>query len=245
MPLSFKRVAPDGQPITDYVQGDRVALLTLGMMLSLAATGHSVADVNAVLESAPGVQRDGSVLAEAEQRFIMARIDAFNDVIRAAALARGPKVHVVDAGGELNRVLTGQTPVIIDGQQISRKWTRGGSFSLDGVHPGYIGQAFIANLIIEDLNARYGLGLATHDLAQVRASDPYVDKDGDGWAPGPAVGSPGITELLFLLTDPDDTDPAVQAQIPADIWDRIATILLSQFTLNANLAREAQRLGLR
>lgn len=245
VPPSFQRVAAPGQPITDYVQGDRVALLTFGMMLSLLATGHSVADVNAVLETDTGLQRDGMVLSESEQRFIMARIDAFNDAIRAGAAAHGPKVRVIDVGGELNRVLTGQTPVIIGGQQISRKWTRGGSFSLDGVHPGYIGQAFIANIILSEMNTLFGLGLATHDLTQVRATDPYVDKDGDGWAPGPARQAPGITELLFLLTDPDDTDASVQSQIPADVWDRLAAILIGQFRLNANLAREADRLGLR
>jgi hypothetical protein len=47
-----------------------------------------------------------------------------------------------------------------------------------------------------------------------------------------------------VLTDPDDADPAAQATIPADIWERIAGILIKQFRTNPALAREADRLGL-
>jgi hypothetical protein len=153
-------------------------------------------------------------------------------------------VHVVDVGGTLNAILTGQTPVIVDGRQVSRKWTRGGSFSLDGVHPGYLGQIFIANLLLEELSTLFGWSLPPYDLAQAWAADPYVDHDGDGWAVGPPQVASGFSELLSLLTDPDDSDPSVEAQIPADIWDRIAAILLGEFRLNAAMAREADRLGL-
>jgi hypothetical protein len=245
VPPSFKRVAAPGDPITDATKGDRVALLTFGFMVSLMATGHSVAEVNDVLEAPDGQQRDGMVLSEAEQAFVMARIDAFNAAIMASAAAHGPNVHVIDVGGTLNSVLTGQTPVVIDGHQISRKWTRGGSFSLDGVHPGYLGQAFIANLVLEEMSAIFGWSLAPYDLAQVRATDPYVDHDGDGWSLGPPQVAAGFSELLGVLTDPDDDDPAVGAQVPADIWDRIAAVLLGQLRGNAALAREADRLGLR
>jgi hypothetical protein len=221
-----------------------VALLTFGFMVSLAATGHSVAEINAALEGPDGQQRDGMVLSEAEQQFVRGRIDAFNATIHAVAAAHGPNVHVVDVGGTLNAILTGQTPVIVDGRQISRKWTRGGSFSLDGVHPGYLGQIFIANLLLEELGTIFGWSFSPYDLSQAWATDPYVDHDGDGWAVGPPQAAPGFAELLSVLTDPDDADPSVEAQIPADIWDRIAAILIGQFRLNAALSREADRLGL-
>jgi hypothetical protein len=243
VPASFKRVAPAGQPIADATQGDRVALLTFGFMVSLMATGHTVAEVNDVLEGPDGLQRDGMVLSEAEQQFIMARIDSYNAAIQAAA-AGHPNVHVVDVGGTLNAVLTGQVPVIVDGHEISRKWTRGGSFSLDGVHPGYLGQIFIANLLLQEIGTRFGWSLTPYDLSQARAADPYVDHDGDGWSVGPPQAAAGFAELLSVLTDPDDTDAAVDAQIPPDIWERIAALLIGQFRLNARMAREADRLGL-
>jgi lysophospholipase L1-like esterase len=244
VPASFKRVAPPDQPITNATQGDRVALLTFGFMISLAATGHSMADVNAVLEK-NGQQNDGMVLSEAEQAFIMARIDGFNAVIQAAAASHGDNVHVVDVGGVLSSVLTGQTPLVIGGSPISRKWTRGQSFSLDGVHPGYLGQAFIANMLLEAMRNRFGWDVSTYDLAAMHAADPYADHDGDGWAVGPSQPGPGFGELLSVLTDPDDGDASVQAQIPPDIWDQIAGILIGQFRRNPAMAREADRLGVR
>jgi hypothetical protein len=244
VPPSFKRVAPPGEPITDPVQGDRVALFTFGFMVSLLATGHTVAEVNEVLEAA-GQQRDGMVLSEAEQRFIMARIDGFNAAIRAAVAAGGSNVHVLDVGGFLNQVLTGQMPVVVNGHQFSRKWSRGGAFSLDGVHPGYTGQALIGNLVLQEINALFGWSAATHDLSAVMDADPYIDRDGDGWVPGPSRQAPGVTELLFLLADPDDADPAVEVQIPEDVWDRIAAVLLGQFLRIPSMAQEADRLGLR
>ncbi|MEW6219352.1 MAG: hypothetical protein AB1634_07430 [Thermodesulfobacteriota bacterium] len=243
VPPTFKRVAPSGQPVTDFLPGDRVSLLTFGMLYAMLATGHSAAEVNAVLER-DGMQADGLVLAEAEQQLIMARIDAFNSIIQAQAASRGPFVHLVDVGGVLNGALTGQTPVVVDGRQMSRKWVRGGAFSLDGVHPGYTGQAFIANLVVERLNAILGLAAPLHDLPAILAGDPYVDQDGDGWASGPAIAASGITSLLYLFKDPDDADPAVEPAIPADVWGRISDVLLAEILGIPAVREEASRRGL-
>jgi len=244
VPASFNRVADPGQPVTDPLKGDRISLLTFGFMLSLLATGHSVAEVNEVLET-NGQQRDGLVLSEAEQAFIKTRIDAFNAVIQAAGAAFGPKVHVVDVGGALNRALTGESPVVIGGRTFSRKWARGGAFSLDGVHPGYTGQALIANMLLQQLNATFGWSASPFDLAQIMTTDPYIDQDGDGFVPGAEYTAHGFAELLLLLRDPDDADPAQQAVIPADIWDRISAILLDGVLNVPVIAAEARRLGVR
>jgi hypothetical protein len=37
-----------------------------------------------------------------------------------------------------------------------------------------------------------------------------------------------LTELLFLFKDPDDHDPAVRPELPADVWTRISQILLGE-----------------
>jgi hypothetical protein len=245
VPPSFKRVTPPGEAITDFVRGDRVALLTFGFMVSLMGSGHSVAEVNAVLERPDGQQNDGMVLSEVEQQFIRTRIDSFNAAIGTAVASHGPQFQLVDVGGELNRVLTGQTPLFINGRQITRKWTRGGSFSLDGVHPGYLGQSFIANMVLDAIGARFGWTLAPYDLSEMWTADRYVDHDGDGWSAGPPAVAAGFAELLSVLTDPDDADPTVQATVPADIWQRIAGVLIKQFRSNVAMAHEADRLGLR
>ena len=171
VPPTFKRVAPPGMPITDFVAGDRVSLLTFGLMYALLHSGYTVDYVNQALEL-NGQQRDDLVLSEAEQGVIRARIDGFNAAIKAAAASRGPHVHLVDVGQYVNDVLTGVTPVVVDGRLFSRKWIRGSSFTFDGVHPGYTGQAFIANFVLARINDALGLRAPVHDLSPILAVDP-------------------------------------------------------------------------
>lgn len=227
VPPTFKRVAEPGQPITDPVKGDRVSLLTFGFMYLLLNSGYSVDYVNQVLET-DGKQRDGLVLSEEEQRFIMSRIDSFNAAIKAAAEAYGPAAHLIDIGQYLNDALTGKTAIIINNRRITRKWGRGGGFSMDGVHPGYTGHALIANFILARMNEVTGRAAPLYDLSAIMQHDPYIDRDGDGWVPGPAYEGAGFTEFLFMFKDPDDADPAVQPVLPANVWQNISDFFSRQ-----------------
>jgi hypothetical protein len=244
VPASFKRVAEPGEPITDPLKGDRISLLTFGMMYVLLSSGHSVEEVNRALET-DGLQRDGLVLSEEEQVVIMTRIDAFNAAIKTAAASGSPNIHILDIGQFLNDALTGKIEIIIDGHRLNRKWIRGGAFSLDGVHPGYVGQALIANAVLEHLNALLGLNADLYDLSEILANDPYIDRDEDGWASGPQYVASGMTELLFLFKDPDDTDPQVQVAMPPDVWDLISDILLEEILQIPAIEAEAKRLNLK
>ena len=249
VPSTFKSVAPRGQPITDPLQGDRVSLLTFAMLYALMSTGCNgtgcaIAVINEALET-DGKQRDGLVMSEQEQQFLMARIDDYNDAIKSIAAAR-PNVHVVDVGQAINDAFTGKSEIIVDGNVFTRKWMRGGGFTFDGVHPSYTGQAFVANLIIERMNEVMGAGAALYDLSDVFAGDPYFDHDGDGWAPGPTAQGSTIGELMFMFKDPDDNDASVGAEIPSDVWDMISDLILGgvkEFD-EPELTAEAQRLGL-
>lgn len=242
VPSTFKRVAPPGGPITDPLAGDRVSVLTFGLMYALLSSGYTVDYVNRALEI-DGQQRDDLVLSEDEQGVIRVRIDGFNAAIAAAAAARGPHVHLVDIGQHLNDVLTGVTPIVIDGRTFSRKWMRGSSFTFDGVHPGYTGQAFIANFVLARLNEALGLAAPLYDLSAILASDPYVDRDGDGWVPGPVYTASGLTELLFLFKDPHDGDATVQPVLPPDVWQRISQVLLEEILGISSVQQVAERLG--
>ncbi len=243
VPPSFARVAPFGQPITDPLRGDRISFLTFGLMYALLDTGFPVSFVNQVLE-VDGHQRDGLVLSEAEVQQIMTRIDGFNATIRALVQAAGPNVHLVDVGPFLSDVLTGRIPLTIGGKTISRKWIRGSAFGFDGVHPDYTGQALIANFVVSRINAEMGLNAPLVSLPEVIAGDPYVDRDGDGWAAGPNYRASGITELLFLFKDPDDSDPTVQVTLPDNVWEVIRNALLRDLLTVPELRPEAERLGL-
>jgi hypothetical protein len=243
VPATFGRVAPAGQPITDPLKGDRISLLTFGMMYALLSTGHSVDDVNQALEI-DGQQRDGLVLSEEEQQFIMSRIDGFNEAIKTAASFFGPNVHVIDIGQFLNNTLTGQIPIIVNDLVFSRKWIRGGGFSFDGVHPSYTGHALVADYVLYHINNILGLNAPLYNLSDIMMNDPYIDQDGDGWASGPGYEGEGITRLLFLLKDPDDSNPDVQVEMPPDVWDIISDVLMSQVLDIPAVQAEAERLGI-
>jgi hypothetical protein len=225
VPASFARVAEPGCPVSDFTRGDRINLITFMCMYALLGTGADVQTVNRVLET-DSVQNDGLVLSEQEQALIRSRIDGFNTAIRLAAQKRAGNVHLIEIGPWLNDTLTGSTPYEIDGRRITRKWVRGSSFTFDGVHPGYTGQAIIANRILENINTALGLQAPLHDTGSIMESDPYVDHDGDGWAAGPEYEASGVTGMLFHFKDPDDTDPAVQPALPPDIWMRLSEALL-------------------
>lgn len=238
LPPSFTPVLED-QPFS----GDRVSLLTFGMMYALLSTGSSIAKVNSVLEVG-GVQADGLVMSAAESQTIRDRIDAYNAVIAQAVSARGEGFHLVDIGGFINSVFAGESPVVVGGQSLQRNWSRGDAFSLDGVHPGYTAQALIANELLPVMDAVLGGSSPAVDLEAVYAVDPYVDRDDDGWVPGPDSPASGLGELLFLFTDPDDADPAVGAQLPDDVWQQISDALLEELLGVPAIRAAAEREGL-
>lgn len=229
VPQSFARVAPRGEDINDFTKGDRVSIFTFGFMYLLLESGYSVDEVNRALET-NGVQRDGLVLSEQEQAAIRERIDHFNAVIDAEAATRGDRFVRVDIGGFLNRALTGDTVIYAGDQRLTRKWTRGAGFSLDGVHPGYTGQALVANYVLDQVDEARNLSTPRYDLAQMLGRDPYHDQDGDGWARGPNYNPVGLTQLLFLFLDPDDQNPQTRLQLPDDVWQRVSNVILGEVT---------------
>ncbi len=243
VPPTFARVAPPGQPITDPFAGDRVSLLTFGFMYVLLSTGSTIAEVNAVLEQ-NGQQQDGLVLSEAESQTIMGRIDEYNLALANQVASMGDRVHLVDTGGFLIDALTGQSPIVVGGKTLSRKWVRGSALSLDGVHPGYTGQAAIANFLLQHINAELGLGAPLHDLDQILTTDPYVDGDGDGFAPGPDHPATATTELLYLLRDPDDANPSAEPVLPANVWSLLSNAILDAVLRTPTGRTEADLLGL-
>ena len=226
VPPTFQRVTQPGKPITDPFSGDRVSFFSFACMYALLQSGYTVDDVNAILEK-DGIQQDGQVMSEAEQHYIMSRVDSFNLAIKAALQAFS-NVYLADVGTYLNNTLSGVEPVTIGDRALNRKWSRGNTFSLDGVHPSYTGQALIANYLINEINRTFQLNAQLINLEQTLATDPYIDRDGDGWVAGPTYPPSGITELLFMFTDPDDTNPSIRAALPANFWDRMSRILIRE-----------------
>ena len=226
VPPTFQRVTQPGNPITDPLSGDRVSFFTFACMYALLQSGYSVEHVNAILET-DGVQNDGQVMSATEQQYIMSRIDSFNLALKATPQAFS-NVYLADVGAYMNNSLGGIEPVTIADRVLSRKWSRGSAFCLDGVHPAYTGQALIANYLLKEINRTFDLDAPLINLEQTLATDPYIDRDGDGWVSGPAYPPSGLTELLFMFTDPDDTDPSLRAALPDNFWEKMSRILFRE-----------------
>jgi hypothetical protein len=239
IPASFARVRLPEEPLS----GDRVSLLTFGFMYALLATGYSPSFVNGILDGG-GVQKDGLVLSEAEQQTIRDRIDSFNAAIRSVASKHGDSVHVIDVGEFLNQAFLGEIQVPVNGRVLSRKWVRGGGLTFDGVHPNIVGQSLIADYVLYRLRTELGITAPLYDFSSIATQDPYWDKDGDGWAPGPPWTASGITELLHLFRDPNDSSASVGVQLPLDVWARISQVLLSQVTEVAAVRAQAEKMGI-
>jgi len=224
VPPTFARAPATGAPVTDAPRGDRIGLLTFLCMYALLSTGADAQTVNQILE-VDGVQNDGLVLSEDEQALLHERTAAYNDAIRKAVQKRAGKVHLIDIGPWLTDILTDNESYKAGEKSITGKWGRGGWSTLDGVHPGYTGQALIANKIIENINGALGWHAPPGDMSAAVADDPYIDNDGDGWPAGPDYDSIGPTGMFFLFKDPDDTNPLKLPEITADFWSRLSDVI--------------------
>ncbi len=143
------------------------------------------------------------VLDPAEQQKISNHVNLLNDVIRTTVEARG--FALVETHGIFEYL--SENPLNLFGVSLTTRFL-GGLFSLDGVHPSNIGQGLVAFFFIEALNQRYGADIPQIDgqtLWQLTATDPFIDKDGDGRPTG-RFGA-GLLETVFsILSISGDTN---------------------------------------
>jgi len=163
--------------------------------------GTDNATLNTAIAAVAAV--DGNVLDAGEAALLNSRIAAINEHIRT--LAELPGVTLVDAHGAFASLTAGAT--VVAGRPLGKTLGAGGAFSLDGIHPSHTGHALIANLFIVAMNETLGLGIPPLDLGAVQAADPFFDRDGDGFVPGP--GPAAVAPALLPLADCDDADPAI------------------------------------
>ncbi len=136
------------------------------------------------------------VLDPAEVATIIARTQIFNAIIQREAARIG--MPVVDMNAKFAEFLA--TPPVFFGNPLTTE-PLGGLFSLDGVHPNNIAHGLIANEFISTMNQAFGMSVPSFDqtiLEGLYFSDPSIDKDGDGQAPG-RFGV-GLLETLAFLT---------------------------------------------
>ncbi|MCX2719094.1 G-D-S-L family lipolytic protein [Lentiprolixibacter aurantiacus] len=103
---------------------------------------------------------DKWVLTPEEQMLIKDAQEVFNQTI--AALAQQYDIALADVNALLAEVdANGLT--LSDGRDVTTAFATGGAFSLDGIHPSPRGNALLANVFIEAINAKYGSNLPNVD----------------------------------------------------------------------------------
>ena len=103
---------------------------------------------------------DAAVLSAAEAAAIQDRINHYNATITAVVNERG--AAFVDVNAALRQLAT--TGVHVGGITYSSSFLTGGIFGYDGVHPGAFGYAYVANLFIDAINAKFGGDIPEVDL---------------------------------------------------------------------------------
>ncbi|WP_348798135.1 SGNH/GDSL hydrolase family protein [Flavobacterium adhaerens] len=111
---------------------------------------------------------DQWILTKEEVKSVMVATDAYNKTIASIAEAKG--LAVADTKTAMEQLaLTG---IRFGNYQMTASYATGGAFSLDGIHPTPRGYAFIANLFIKAINAKFGATVKDVDLAQYQSLFP-------------------------------------------------------------------------
>jgi lysophospholipase L1-like esterase len=121
----------------------------------------------------------GKVLSVAEQAQVRAKIMAFNAEI-ASAIAdvsanRGVRIASVDMFSLFDMVAAGGVDLDGNGTADLTTGYLGGLFSLDGVHPTRTGQALIANVFIDAIDAQFGESIQRANVTRIAARDRLVN----------------------------------------------------------------------
>lgn len=85
---------------------------------------------------------------------------SYNATIKSLAASKG--LAIADTYAFLNTVKTG---IVVQGVSINANFITGGAFSLDGVHLTPRGNAVIANVFIDAINAKYGSNIPSVDIS--------------------------------------------------------------------------------
>ncbi|MBF0224555.1 MAG: hypothetical protein HQK76_03785 [Desulfobacterales bacterium] len=199
--------------IPDVTVLEKGQALTLGAMIGFPcsvttsifrALNTNNATLNAVIQGVVA-SSDGLSINESETKLFNDRVDTINNYIKQFA-DEYKNVTLVDTGSLLHKASTGELKV---GEHVISRTFGGGLTSVDCFHPSNTTYAIIANEFIQKINEAKIIGtIPSIDTASIWENDPYRDKDGDGYVPGPSDIRIVAPELWFIL-DTDDNDASV------------------------------------
>jgi hypothetical protein len=109
---------------------------------------------------------DQFVLIPSEIQAILTRTAEFNDVIKAAADNSNNRIALADVNAVFAKLITDRLQ-IIDGVAVSPSFAPPtGVFSEDGVHPNNRGSAYLANVFIDAINAKFNATIPRANLSK-------------------------------------------------------------------------------
>lgn len=155
--------------LPSYRQATKEDLVVLTARSFIGTTvGGDASKINGV--SVP--LQDQWVLTKEEVKEVQIATDAYNKTIVAVAESKG--LAMVDTATAMAQLSS--SGYRFGNYHMTAAYVTGGAFSLDGVHPSPRGYAFIANLFVNAINAKFGATLRTVDLAQYAIQYPSVIK---------------------------------------------------------------------
>jgi hypothetical protein len=118
------------------------------------------------------------VLDAGERATVRDTVQAFNAALASAVAdveaRRGIGIALVDVFSGVEALRRSGADLDGDGVPDLMTGYLGGIFSLDGIHPTRTGNALVANLFIDAIDARFGEHIPRVDVARVAARDPLV-----------------------------------------------------------------------
>jgi lysophospholipase L1-like esterase len=113
---------------------------------------------------------DQFVLIPSEISAILTRTAELNAVIKAAADNSNNRIALADVNAAFKKLVTDRAQVI-NGVTITPTFAPPtGGFSEDGVHPNSRGSAYLANIFIDAINAKFGATIPKPDLSTYKGT---------------------------------------------------------------------------
>lgn len=152
-----------GIPSYRQATKDDLIILTARTFIGTTVGGNS-ALINGV--SVP--LADNWVLSKEEVAEVKVAVDSYNAIIKSIATEKN--LAFVDVNKTLSTLFA--SGLNYGNYNLTATYVTGGAFSLDGVHPGARGYAYMANKFAEAINAQYGSTLRGVDIGQYSALYP-------------------------------------------------------------------------
>lgn len=152
------------QRVREANSGDLIAL-SAGAILGTTVGGNPLL-VNGV--SVP--LADQFVLLPSEITACRDAVTAFNSIIKSAADNSNNRVALADVNAAFNNLVAARAGVY-NGVTITPSFAPPtGAFSEDGVHPNSRGYAFMANIFIQAINAKFNANVPLADLSKYKGT---------------------------------------------------------------------------